>query len=187
MIKTVDDSTPAEGQTIHYTVTVTNNGPAEATGISLEDILPGGLDNEIVTPGAGTSWSEPTWTIGTLSNGSSATLDIQVTVELGMAGFTITNPLTDLALDQTDNDVTPDTLSVDITVNDNAPGTCNIFVDQDSWLNESAPDDNHGGADKLKSNSSAGDAKHSVSSLRSLEYSVWLDGRLGDRAFLRRE
>ena len=79
--KTVDDATSDEGQTINYTVTVTNNGPAQATSVSLDDVLPAGLTVGTVTPSAGTSWSAPTWTIGTLSNGASATLDIQATVK----------------------------------------------------------------------------------------------------------
>ncbi|MHA7059733.1 VCBS domain-containing protein, partial [Aquimarina sp. M1] len=41
--KTVTDSTPDEGDTIVYTITVTNNGPIEATNISLDDVLPTGV------------------------------------------------------------------------------------------------------------------------------------------------
>jgi len=114
--KIVDDATPNEGQTVNYTVTVTNNGPAQATSVSLDDMLPAGLTPGTVTPSAGTSWSAPTWTIGTLSNGSSATLDIQATVDVGTAGSTITNTITGVVLDQTDSNATGDSLSVDITV-----------------------------------------------------------------------
>ena len=48
--KTVDDATPDEGQTITYTVTVTNNGPARATNVSLDDVLPAGITPGPITP-----------------------------------------------------------------------------------------------------------------------------------------
>ncbi|MCP3937732.1 MAG: DUF2341 domain-containing protein, partial [Actinomycetia bacterium] len=111
VLKSVDDPAPDEGQVITYTVTVTNNGPAQATGVGLDDVLPAGLTVGAVTPSAGTSWTAPTWTVGTLSNGASATLDIQATVDAGTSGSTITNTVTNVTLDQTDSDATNDTLS----------------------------------------------------------------------------
>src|SRR5262249_1053609 len=41
--KTVSDPTPNVGQTITYTVTVTNSGPDAATNVTLQDILPAGV------------------------------------------------------------------------------------------------------------------------------------------------
>jgi len=43
LTKTVDDNTPNEGQNITFTVTVTNNGPAQATNLVINDVLPAGL------------------------------------------------------------------------------------------------------------------------------------------------
>ena len=37
------DSTPAEGDSVTFLIEVTNNGTAQATGISLTDLLPAGL------------------------------------------------------------------------------------------------------------------------------------------------
>ncbi len=65
--KTVDNSTPLEGDTIVYTVTLTNNGPLDATGVSLSDVLPAGLnyagDDAAVS---GTFYDSATgvWTVG---------------------------------------------------------------------------------------------------------------------------
>ena len=42
--KSTDNATPWEGETFLYTVTVTNNGPVDATGVSLDDVLPAGTD-----------------------------------------------------------------------------------------------------------------------------------------------
>ena len=41
--KNVDDSAPDEGDAIKYTVTVTNNGPNDATGVVVTDDLPAGV------------------------------------------------------------------------------------------------------------------------------------------------
>src|SRR5262249_40304150 len=79
--KSVSDPTPNMGDTITYTVTVTNNGPDAATGVTVQDVLSsrvrfrssrlarGGYD-----PATGI------WTVGTLAVGETQTLTIVVTV-----------------------------------------------------------------------------------------------------------
>src|SRR5262249_45305340 len=42
--KSVSNPTPNVGDTITYTVTITNNGPDPATGVRLTDLLPAGLN-----------------------------------------------------------------------------------------------------------------------------------------------
>ena len=113
--KTVDNGTPDEGGTIIFTVTVTNSGSIQVTNVSLDDVLPTGLTAGTITPSQG-SYTAPTWTIGTIDAGSSVTLDITATVNAGMAGQTITNTVTGVALDQVDSNSTPDDLSESITV-----------------------------------------------------------------------
>jgi len=61
------------GQQITYTVTVTNNGPDAVTGVKVTDIVPASLGSIVVTPSIG-SYAAPTWTIGPMSNGATATL-----------------------------------------------------------------------------------------------------------------
>ncbi|MCF8413873.1 MAG: choice-of-anchor A family protein, partial [Melioribacteraceae bacterium] len=80
--KIVDNSEPEDGDVISYTITVTNNGPSDASGIVVNEILPSGLLNYSYVPSQG-SFDEPTtvWTVGNLSNGSSATLTITGTVD----------------------------------------------------------------------------------------------------------
>ena len=41
--KTVDNGTPNEGDTIVYTLTLTNSGPNQATNLSITDLLPAGV------------------------------------------------------------------------------------------------------------------------------------------------
>ncbi|MBN8545883.1 MAG: choice-of-anchor A family protein [Ignavibacteria bacterium] len=80
--KTVNSSTLTCGQSLTYTITVTNNGPADAGSITVSDILPAGLlyVSATASQGAYTSGTG-NWTVGTLTNGSSATLTIDVTVD----------------------------------------------------------------------------------------------------------
>ncbi len=114
--KTVDDSTPAEGDTILYTITVINNGPARATNVSLDDTLPVGITATGTNTASQGTYDGTTWTIGTINNGTSATLTIEATVNVGTSDDTITNTVTNVILDQIDSDVTLDDLSEDIIV-----------------------------------------------------------------------
>ncbi len=110
--KTVNDGTPKEGTDIIYTLSVTNNGPQNATNVSITDILPAGVtyvsDDWSYDSGTGV------WTIGSLTNGSSATLNITARVNSGTNGSTITNTITAVNADQTDSDATADDLSESI-------------------------------------------------------------------------
>jgi uncharacterized repeat protein (TIGR01451 family) len=80
--KTVDNSTPNVGNTITYSVTVSDNGPSNATNVTLEDMLPAGLSFVSANAGQGTyDESSGIWTVGTLDNGLSAVLTVTATVE----------------------------------------------------------------------------------------------------------
>jgi len=113
--KTVDDPTPLEGDTITYTVTVTNTGPGVATVVQLSDALPAGVTFVSDTASQGTYDSTTgAWFVGTVSAGSNATLNIQASVDTGTAGTTITNIASVTFLSQNDPNSANDTASVDI-------------------------------------------------------------------------
>ncbi len=67
------------GQTTNFTVTVTNNGPSPASGVVLTDLLPAGLSivSSTVTQGSFDSLTG-VWDVGSLANGSSAVLTLEV-------------------------------------------------------------------------------------------------------------
>ena len=106
LTKTADVSTAANGDVVNFSLTVTNNGPDDATGVSVEDVVPGGLSYNSSSPSKG-SYNDATgiWTIGSMANGASETIVINMTV------MDISSPITNFAqvetADQDDVDSTP--------------------------------------------------------------------------------
>jgi uncharacterized repeat protein (TIGR01451 family) len=95
ILKTVDNANPAGGDTVNYTITVTDNGPATSTIVAAQDILPMGLSLVSATTSVGAyDMSTGNWTIGTLSPDATATLLIAATVSPNYDGQTITNTAT---------------------------------------------------------------------------------------------
>ena len=65
--KTVDNPTPNVGDTITFTITVTNLGPTAAPDVEVTDICPGNLSFVSATPSQGTyNPATGIWTVGTL-------------------------------------------------------------------------------------------------------------------------
>lgn len=103
--KSVNDPVPDPGDTITYTVAVTNNGPQNAGGIEVQDLLPPGATFLGAAPSQGTYASGTgVWTVGSLDVSQSATLAVTATVDIGMGGLTIvdTASLRGLAADVAD-------------------------------------------------------------------------------------
>lgn len=100
--KTVDDPMPTEGDTIVYTLVITNTGPENTTGLQITDLLPGGVTYLSDTGGGAYTPSNGVWTIGMLNTGASTTLMITVTVDIGTSGATLLNIAMMTALDQND-------------------------------------------------------------------------------------
>ncbi|MGY0505907.1 DUF5979 domain-containing protein, partial [Luteimonas sp. e5] len=107
--KTVDNATPAVGSNVVFTLAVTNNGPSDATGVSLTDQLPSGYAYVSHNASVGTYDSGTgVWTIGGLTNGASATLAITATVN---ASGEYTNTTTAASGNETDPTTTGDDLT----------------------------------------------------------------------------
>ncbi|MDG5469598.1 DUF11 domain-containing protein [Deltaproteobacteria bacterium IMCC39524] len=115
--KTVNDITPNVGQDIVYTLTVTNNGPSDASNVIVNDLLPPELDYVSHTPTA-TNYNSATgvWDIGSLNNGSSTTLDITATVLNEDDNLEITNTA-EVSATEADQDTSNNIAAIDITVN----------------------------------------------------------------------
>lgn len=116
IVKTVDNASPQEGDSIVYTLTLTNNGPKNANSIEVTDVLPGGLS--YVSDDSAGSYNPLTglWTLSPLNNGGVAILSITLDVDPGTAGNTITNTATITNSNRIDPDPGNDSSSVNLTV-----------------------------------------------------------------------
>jgi uncharacterized repeat protein (TIGR01451 family) len=90
MAKAADVSDPDPGDTVVFTLTATNQGPAGATGVTVTDTLPAGLTYGSNDCGAAFASPALIWTIGNLADSSSAVCHLAVTVDAGASG-TIVN------------------------------------------------------------------------------------------------
>ncbi len=116
--KSVNDATPTEGDSITWTITVTNNGPNTASGIEVSDILPAGVSYSSYSASQGSYDNKKTmvWSVGTLAAAASATLQLVSTVDGGTSGQTIVNVAFITASDQSDPDAFNNTASATIAV-----------------------------------------------------------------------
>lgn len=110
LTKVIDTSPPLVSDNVRFTLTVTNDGPSDATGVEVTDLLPSGYN--YVTDNGGGTYNEVTgvWNVGALANGNSASLEILAKVN---ASGDYDNIAEITGHDQTDIDSTP---------NNNVPG-----------------------------------------------------------------
>lgn len=112
--KTVDNAQPAPGGTVIFTLTVTNNGPEDATGVVATDTLPAGLN--YVSNDCGAAFAAPTltWTIGALANGATDVCNVTVTVDPGATGVLVNGA--SVTADNADPDATNNDDTAPVTV-----------------------------------------------------------------------
>jgi uncharacterized repeat protein (TIGR01451 family) len=108
--KTVNNSNPIVGDTIGFLITATNNGPDNATGLSITDLLNPALQFVSANPSVGTyNSTSGIWTIGNLAYGVSATLNLVANV---INPGIFLNTATVSALDQFDPNLANNSASV---------------------------------------------------------------------------
>ena len=113
MSKTVDVFRPHVGDTVTFTVTVTNLGPNTATKVIVNDRLPAGFTYVSAIPSQG-SYDPATgiWVVGTVTTAVPQTLQL-------LAKATVATPLTNTAgirsADQFDPDLTNNSAKITIT------------------------------------------------------------------------
>jgi len=115
VIKTVNPSVVTAGQDITYTITVQNNGPTAASGVSVQDVLPSELTLVSANPQTGTTWNAPVWTIGNLANGATVTMTMVATVNASYSGV-IANTAT-VSASTGDPNPANNTSTINVTVN----------------------------------------------------------------------
>jgi uncharacterized repeat protein (TIGR01451 family) len=116
LTKTVSNATPDVGANVTFTVTVTNGGPSAATGVTVEDVLPSGYT--YVSDDGGGAYVSGTgiWTVGSLANGASDTLEITASVDA-------TGNYENYAQVETSNEKDPDSTPGDDSTTDDDDAT----------------------------------------------------------------
>lgn len=79
--KSVDNTVPRGGDRVQYTISYTNSGTADATGVTVTDVLSNFLNYVInsATPApASVSGQTVTWNLGTMVSGASGSITFQV-------------------------------------------------------------------------------------------------------------
>jgi uncharacterized repeat protein (TIGR01451 family) len=107
--KTVNDTAPDVGDTVTFTLTLSNAGPDAATNVSVEDVIPDGFSYVAGSIAGGDARDDSgaptlTWTINTIVSGTSVDLSYQVLV---LASGNHTNVAQVMASDQYDPDSIP--------------------------------------------------------------------------------
>ena len=115
--KSVDNSTPSENDTVTYTTDLNNNGPLDATGVIVTDVMPAGITYVSSTADDGTyDAGTGIWTVGNIANGASATLTITATVNSGTSTQKITCTAVVTHADQADGAIYNNNSATTITV-----------------------------------------------------------------------
>ncbi len=112
LVKQADKTQYSVNDQVVFTITLTNNGPANATGVVVTDLLPSGITFSSAAPSVGTYENTAgKWTAGTLNNGLQATLTI---TGIATQPGTITNT-TDVTADNISAGVHQSSVSIQVT------------------------------------------------------------------------
>jgi uncharacterized repeat protein (TIGR01451 family) len=113
LAKTVDNPTPHVGDTITFTITLTNLGSDAATNVVVKDLLPAGLAFVSAIASEGVyDHATGIWSVGTVAPGTPQTLQISATV---IAATPATNTTAITHSDQFDPDLSNNTGRVTVT------------------------------------------------------------------------
>ena len=129
-----DSQDPVEpGATFSYTITAINNGPSDATGVTLTDTLPEEVTYLGASQAASVSGDTVVFAIGNLASGGSKSVTVQVKVDEGFVGQllntvvvsgneTETNPNNNTATEPTLVKIDPSSISGTVYVDRNQNG-----------------------------------------------------------------
>ena len=105
LIKLVSNATPTIGDIVTFSIEVSNDGPNDATGIAVEDVVPNGFTGiTAVSNGGSVDGSTITWTGIDVAVGASVVLTFDVEVLAPTEGVDFNNIAEVTALDQNDID-----------------------------------------------------------------------------------
>lgn len=133
--KSVDIGTPNVGDMVTFTIMVTNDGPNDATGISVEDIVPNGYTSISNISNVGIlTGNTITWSNFSLAVGSSVSFTYNAIIAAYTAGVTYVNTAQITLSDQTDTDSTPNNNISTEDDQDNAVVVPPVRVGDYTWI-----------------------------------------------------
>ena len=146
--KVADTDEVIAGESFRFTVTVTNNGPSDASGVALSDEL---LDIRLseftslgdisVEPGTTFDSGSPLWGIGDLAALESATLQIEIIVaENAPAGLSIGNSTEVVGLNEEDREPTNDADQTTVGVRRESDVRIEVFAERSTVTAPSVSD-----------------------------------------------
>lgn len=89
--KVVDKAAAVPGDTLDYTITVSNTGEAAAHGVPVTDTLPSGLTDATADQGGAIADGRVSWTIDSIPAGEQSLLHVTGTVDRSTAGSMLVN------------------------------------------------------------------------------------------------
>ncbi|WP_422349955.1 PKD domain-containing protein [Flagellimonas sp.] len=104
LTKIIDNPSPDVGSNVIFTLTLTNDGPSDATGVVVSDALPSGYSYVSDDSGGTYSNASGLWSVGTLVSGSS--INLNITAQVNATGD-YNNVAEVVAVIQLDPDSTP--------------------------------------------------------------------------------
>ncbi len=140
VVKTDSPDPVRAGEQLTWTLEVSNNGPSDATGVTVTDVLPAGVSVVSADPACTESSGTVTCTTATLADGDSVTFHIVVTVDPGTTGAlgntaTVTADQTDPVPDNdSDSEDTTVTTLADLAVIKTGPATVARGSDLDETI-----------------------------------------------------
>ena len=91
LTKTVSDTNPNTDDEVQYTLTAHNAGPDDATGVTIHDSFPAGLDFLDASPGCDIQSGTVTCDLGTLASGDSTAVTIDARTTAAISGTVVGN------------------------------------------------------------------------------------------------
>jgi len=123
-LSVTDNAPVAINSGLTYTLTVTNNGPSNATGVTVTDTLPAGVTFNAATPSQGTcsnnASTSVTCNLGTLANAATATITLNVTAPAAVGSGTLTNTAT-VSSDQPDSNAANNSVTTESEIRESVP------------------------------------------------------------------
>ncbi len=89
LTKVVDNALPKVGDEITYTITITNSGPLNATGVNVTDMLPTGLTYKSSSGDGSYDDGTDLWTIGDVNVGVGSSKSIEIKATVNTAGTSV--------------------------------------------------------------------------------------------------